>query len=131
MTANTPSFPSIVPTGRQFDAGQFPVKTYAAQNGAEIRLLYGNKRVGMTMQLTYTNIPDSQAKLFIEHYHAMKGSYTLFSIGTASRDGWSEDDKYLGASGWGSSWRYENPPQLTSVYPGVSSVSVNLKAATT
>ena len=129
----TTAFPVLVPSGRSFNAGNFPVKTYAAQDGGEVRILYGNKRVGMTLQLTYQNIADASAKNFIEHFHEMKGTYTRFTIGTKSRDGWgsddNSDDKWLGAVEWGSQWRYAQSPQLQSVYPGISTVTVNLIAA--
>ena len=38
------AFPSLVPSTRTFDAGNWPVKTYKAQSGAEVRILYGNRR---------------------------------------------------------------------------------------
>jgi len=125
----TTAFPALVPSGRSFNAGNFPVKTYAAQDGGEVRILYGSKRVGMTLQLTYQNIADANAEKFIDHFHEMKGTYNRFTIGTESRDGWGSDDKWLGAVEWGSQWRYAQSPQLQSVYPGISTVTVNLIAA--
>ena len=124
------SFPALVPTSRSFNAGDFANKKYNAQDGAEFRILYGDKRVGMSLKLSYSNISDAQAQQFIDHYHAMKGTFQQFDIGTAVRGGWKGSALTFGAVWWGSQWRYENPPQLESVYPGVSSVSVSLKAAT-
>lgn len=123
-------FPALTPTSRSFDAGDFANKKYSAQDGAEFRILYGDKRVGMAMTLTYSNITDAEAQSFVDHYHEMKGTFTQFDVGTAVRGGWEGSHGTLGAVQWGSQWRYDKPPQLDSVYPGVSSVSVNLKAAT-
>lgn len=124
------SYPQLVPTSRSFDAGDFANKKYSAQDGAEFRILYGDKRVGMKMRLTYSNITDAEASQFIDHYHNMQGTYQQFDLNPNVKGGWEGGSEYIGAVFWGSRWRYESPPQLESVYPGISSVTVNLKAAT-
>ena len=124
------SYPALIPTGRSFDAGDFAVKKYSAQDGAEFRILYGDKRVGMTLQLTYSNISDAEAGQFVDHYHSMQGTYQQFDIGVDAKGGWTGGTAYIGAVYWGSQWRYDSAPQLQSVYPGISSVTVTLKAAT-
>ena len=124
------SYPQLIPTSRSFNAGDFANKKYSAQDGAEFRILYGDKRVGMTLQLTYTNITDADASQFIDHYHNMQGTYQQFDIGPDAKGGWQAGTAYIGAVYWCSQWRYDSPPQLQSVYPGISSVTVTLKAAT-
>lgn len=124
------TYPSVIPSSRSFDAGDFPVKAFRSQDGAEVRLLYGSKRVGMKLQLGYQNVPDATAKLFVEHFHEMQGTYQLFVLPTETRGGWTEDQKWIDAEAWGSRWRYSGPPQLSSVSPGVSTVQVELVAAT-
>ena len=124
------SYPQLIPTSRSYDAGDFAVKKYSAQDGAEFRILYGDKRVGMTLQLTYSNITDAEADSFIDHYHSMQGTYQQFDVGPASRGGYAGSFETFGATFWGSQWRYDSAPQLQSVYPGISSVTVTLKAAT-
>ncbi len=126
-------YPQLAPSSRSFDPGDYAVKKYNAQDGAEFRILYGDKRVGMRMQLTYSNIADSYAQDFVEHFHEMKGTFTQFILGTGNagaKKGWEADPNYLGSEFWGSRWRYEKAPQLQSVYPGVSTVNVSLIAAT-
>ncbi len=122
------TFPTLVPTSRSFEAGDFPIKTYKAQNGAEHRILYGSNRTGMRLSLSYANISDSNAELFLDHYDAMKGTFTTFVIGgtTGSRGGWQGNLDALGAQTHGNNYRYEGPPQLTQVRPGISTVTVNL-----
>ena len=128
------AFPAgLKPTSRSFDAGDFPVKKYKAQDGAEFRILYGDKRVGMKMQLTFANLSDSDAQRILQHYHDAQGTYKQFLFGNNMSDlraGWGGDSKWLGAEFWGSHWRYEKTPELQSVYPGVSTVTVNLVCAT-
>ena len=127
-------FPKLVPTGRRFIPGDYPNTKYLAQDGAEFRVLYGDKRVGMRLELEFQNITDKQAEDFMEHYDEMKGTYTQFEFSEGSKyakAGWGGDSfETLGAVSAGSKWRYESAPQLTSVYPGVSSVTVKLVAAT-
>ena len=47
------AYPDIRPTSRSFDPGNWPVRTNA-QNGAEVRLLYGSQRYNK-LQLSYQN----------------------------------------------------------------------------
>ena len=127
------TYPQLVPSSRSFDPGNFAVKAYNAQDGAEVRFIYGDKRVGMKLQLTYQNISDKDAEAFVDHFHKMKGTFTQFLLGTGqagAKEGWKGDLDTLGAEKWGSNWRYESAPQLQSIYPGVSTVTVNLIAAT-
>ena len=87
----------------------------------------------MKLQLTYQNISDTDAEAFINHFHKMKGTFTQFLLGTGqagAKNGWEADPNTLGAELWGCNWRYESPPQLQSIYPGVSTVTVNLIGAT-
>ena len=127
------AFPTIPPTGRAFDPGDFSNTKYKANNGAEFRILYGSKRTGMKMQLSYQNITDAQAEQFLDHFHSMQGTFQQFELtdgANGTKSGWKGNGDAIGAVAWGSQWRYESAPQLTSVYPGVSTVTVNLIGAT-
>ena len=121
------AFPNLVPTSRSFQSGDYPVKTFKAQNGAEVRILYGSKRTNMKMSLTYANITDANAALFLDHFHTeTSGTFSTFEIAPNTRGGWTELKKYLGASDSGNRWRYEQAPQQVQVRPGISTVTVNL-----
>jgi hypothetical protein len=121
------AFPNLVPTSRSFDAGDFPIKTFKAQNGTEVRILYGSNRTNMKMVLTYSNITDANAALFLNHYNSeTSGTFNTFDIASNTRSGWTALDSYLGATGSGNKWRYENAPQQVQVRPGISTVTVNL-----
>ena len=126
------TFPAIAPTTRQYVAGDWPVRSYVSQSGSEVRLLYGNRRVGHTLTLQYNNISDTQAEEFFTDYYAQKGTYTSFSlpqpVTNNAGKGWTGSTDFFKA-GLGAQWRYAEPPQLTSVYPGVSNVSIRLVAA--
>jgi len=123
-------FPALVPSARSFDPGNWPVKTYRAQNGAEVRLLYGNTRTGMTLQLEYSNIPDTDAQQFLKHFNEVRGTYQTFaftgSLWNRVLAGWHGAAEPLLPPA-GTDWRYDGPPSLNSVRPGVSTVSVTLR----
>ena len=125
------AFPTLTPSSRSYTGGDWPVAKFQSQNGSEARILYGNRRVGHTLSLEYKNITDTEAELFFTDYKAQKGTYSTFalpqSIPTNAGKGWEGGTTFFNA-GSGAKWRYAEPPQLTSVYPGVSSVRIKLVA---
>jgi len=118
-------FPALRPTSRDFSPGDYPVKTYNAQSGAEVRILYGDTRSSMTLALGYDNISDSQAEQFLTHYDETKGTYGTFAIDSATKAGWAGGAEAID-SGNINRWRYAETPQITAVKPGLSSVRVGL-----
>ena len=118
------------PSSRQFDAGDFPVKQYIAQDGMSVRILYGSRRTGQQLSLQYSAIPDPDAEAFVQHYIEQKGTFGAWAmtLTAGARRGWGGDYETLGVVASGNRWRYAGPPKLTSVYPGVSNVSISLVA---
>ena len=121
------AFPALVPTSRDLDPGSYPVKAFRAQSGVEVRILYGNKRTDQMLDLSYTNVPDAQAQLFVQHFDAVLGTFQTFTLPAATRTGWSADQATIDAVA-GAAWRYEEAPKISSVRPGLSSVTVRLRA---
>ena len=119
------AFPAYAPTARSFNAGDYSYKTFTSQSGKEVRILYGDKRTGMTIDLSYDNIADTKADDFIAHYDEVKGGFVSFVLPAAFRTGWSGDATAIDAA-TGNQWRYSEPPTITSVRPGISSVTVKL-----
>jgi len=119
------AFPSLIPSTRNYASGDYPVKTFRSQSGSESRILYGNRRTGMTLELQYDNITDANAELFLNHYDETKGTYTTFTLPTVALTGWSGNADAIDAA-TGNAWRYDGPPQITNVRPGISSVQVRL-----
>lgn len=119
------AYPTLKPTSRNFDPGSYPVKTFKSQSGAEARILYGSKRVDQSLSLTYDNITDSQAEQFVTHFDEVKGTYLTFTLPSEVRSGWAASAATLDAVS-GAAWRYDSPPTITSVKPGISSVQVKL-----
>lgn len=125
------TFPTLAPSSRQFTGGDWPIAKFQSQNGSEARILYGDRRVGHTLSLSYNNISDQSAESFFADYYEQKGTYTAFALPQPIVDnagkGWTGAPDFFNA-GPGVKWRYAEAPQLTSVYPGVSNVSIKLVA---
>lgn len=121
------AFPTLIPTSRDLDPGSYPVKTFKAQSGVEVRILYGTKRTDQLLDLSYTNVPDAQAQLFVQHFDEVLGTFQTFTLPAATRAGWSANPATLDAV-TGTAWRYEEAPKISSVRPGLSSVTVRLRA---
>ena len=125
------TFPTIAPTSRQFTYGDWPVKKFQSQNGAEVRILYGNRRVGHEVQLSYQNIPDTTVDQFLQHYISVRGTYEAFTFPQPITNnlgrGWKGDPDVFRA-GTGVRWRYKEAPSVTSVYPGVSTINMGFVA---
>ena len=125
-------FDAYRPTTRQWTTGSFPVKTFQAQNGAEIRILYGENLTGKKLNLTYVNVEDKVAYHFMQHYVEMRGSYKTFVMEDVDADGyrsgWGDNPAALGARAWNMTYRYADEPQIQSVFRNRSTVSVSLIA---
>ena len=81
----------------------------------------------MRLALSYKNISDANAELFLDHFDDMKGTYTTFTIPLpGARSGWEGNADALGANDSGNAYRYASPPKVTQVKPGISNVQVNL-----
>lgn len=122
-------FDTLVPSARSFSPGNYAVKSFAAMNGVEHRLLYGNVRTQMTLSLTFSNITDKEAASILSHYDEMVGTFLTFALPAGDqgvKGGWQANDDFkMNSNGGG--WRYDAPPQMQSVYPGVSTVTVTLR----
>ena len=121
------AFPSIAPTSRAYAAGNWPVKSYNAMDGVEVRILYGSRRFSHGFDLTYQNIPDAIAEQFLQHYFEQQGTYKTFAVATEVASGWAGSSDFFNA-GVRTQYRYAEPPKQSSVYPGVSTIQIKLVA---
>ena len=143
MSATGHVFPNIAPTQRTYTPGVFPMREFQGLNGAVTELQYGSKEVDSKLEMTFQNITDDEAMLIFENYLTV-------SNGRVSRTG--EQDYVLldppsshpVLAGIGNEelrdriaerplnnaplrYRYAGPPTITSVFPGRSSVTVELR----
>jgi hypothetical protein len=84
------AFPTLQPTSRDFSPGDWPIKRYNSQSGAEVRILYGSRRTNAKLSLGYDNISDSNAQQFLDDYAAQYGTLRTFTLPDAARTGGME-----------------------------------------
>lgn len=136
MSFTGPDFPSTVtPTARALTAGDFASSKFRSQNGAEVRVQYGNKRTNTELSLSYDNVTDAQAAAIHDHYHNCRGTVGVFGLLKNNKQGNPGFDDAndsggtnarFSASPYGLKYRYAEPPQFTSIKPGRMSVAVKL-----
>ena len=138
-----PDFPLIAtaPSSRSFEMGDWPVKTFKAQNGAELRILYGNRRTNMTLNLEWRNLTYNNVQQIMQHYIDSHGSWTSFLLPNNNLSGqrvaWSDValsgnaiDQLIGVGENGNRWRYAEPPSIQSVQKNRHNVSIKLIGVT-
>jgi len=120
------NFPSIKPTARSFQLGQYPVKTYRAMSGAVVRRSFGNKAFGYTLDLQFENVPEATVNTIIDHYNGQQGGTIGFAIATAVFTGYTVTLQGKVRNPSGIEWLYAEPPSVSSVIKGISTVTVKL-----
>ena len=130
MTAKP--FPDLVPSSRSYEPGVFPETQFQAQNGAVVRVRYGNQRAGSRLSLTFANITDYKASLILQNYvEVMEGdNYAQFTTdnvaaGAGNVVGGEETGlvPFIRETNSALKWKYASPPSVTSVKPGLSTVT--------
>jgi hypothetical protein len=119
-------FPSIVPTARNFQLGQYPVKTYRALSGAVIRRSFGNRPFGHTLDLQFDNVPEATVNAIIDHYNTQGGGTLGFALPATVFAGYSTGLRNRAQNPTGIEWLYAEPPAISSVLKDRSSVTVKL-----
>ena len=121
------AFPSLKPTSRSYSPGKYPQTEFQAQNGAMTVVRFGNRRVESKLSLTFSNIPDAEASAILQHYELVNGNWGSVLFLPFTADAGIEDatlSNYMKERGGsGLQYRYDSPPNVQSVYPGISSVT--------
>ena len=120
------NFPALKPTARSFQLGQYPVKTYRAMSGAVVRRSFGNKAFGYTLDLEFANVPEATVNTIIDHYNGQQGGTLGFAIATAVFAGYTVTLQGKVRNPSGIEWLYAEPPNVSSVIAGISTVTVKL-----
>jgi len=102
-------FPAFIPSSRNYTSGDYAVRTFRSQSGAESRILYGDSRFGATLELEYQNVTDKNAQTFLGHYENVKGTYGVFTLPLRSIEGWDGSSQLLDRA-------YKNQRNTTATY---------------
>ena len=119
-------FPALTPTARNFQLGQYPVKTYRAMSGATLRRSFGNRAFGHTLDLQFDNVPEATVNTIIDHYNTQGGGTIGFALPATVFAGYSADLRNRAQNPTGIEWLYAEPPSVSSVLRDRSSVTVKL-----
>ena len=103
------AFPTTLPNRRAVSLGDYPVKSYRSINGAEVRIMYGDKRSEATLELFYEKLTAAEADRFVVHYDAVDGTFKTFTVSAPLTVGWTSGGRIKGSA----EWRYDGPPQFT------------------
>lgn len=127
MAQTKRAFPTdIIPTSRTFTPGRFPETAFESRNGSVSFVQYGQNFVNAELTMSFANINDGKALQILQHYKSVLGDdYVVFAANAGFQgmnaelvDGGLETGEDL------LRWRYSAAPQLTSVFPGISTVQV-------
>ena len=126
-------FPGIQPTSRSFVAPAWQTTTETSQSGVITRRLWGSRPSRATLNLQFNNINDTNTSAILSAYNSAKGSVDsltlpdiIFNGADSSLKLWLDSS----ATGAGLLWCFTegSPPQVESIAPGLSNVSVSLTA---
>tara|TARA_B100000927_G_scaffold156205_1_gene125810 strand:- start:9994 stop:10416 length:423 start_codon:yes stop_codon:yes gene_type:complete len=128
------SFPNIQPSSRSYTPGSYPQTEFISQNGAKSVIRYGNKKTDAKLSLGFTNITDFQANQILDLYDAVNRDYDYIFFGDSTalagindtnlRNKQKENDN----TGIKLRYRFDGPPTVTSVRPGISNVQCKFVA---
>ena len=142
--ADKHSFPSIKPSSRSYNPGEYPSTNFESLDGTKTHIRYGNKRVNATLQLGFANITDEQAFEILENYRAVNSDWDYVTFNSESGLAGVGGTGHTSTSGaltnlatymaenssqsGGLKWRYSSPPTVTSTFRGRSNVSCSFVA---
>jgi hypothetical protein len=120
------SFPSIEPTRREYDLGDFPMEEEVPWPGVGVRFRTGFDPLaveGLTLTLTFEDLRETQMQQIRTHYNSRQGGTVPFTLPAVIWRGDSFPPAPLGTR-----WRYLAPPEENQKAGGWFDVTVPLEA---
>ena len=121
------NFPAnISPTSRSYRPGKLPETVFQAQDGSRSYVSYGQNFVDAELTLNFANINDGEVLEILQHYASITGNDSVLFSAAQGFQGMDADLVNNGIEKGNDllRWRYKDPPQVQSVYPGISSVQL-------
>lgn len=119
------SFPALLPNSRRYSFGDYP-QTNEATTAGSVRFLHGDTSSRHTLQLSYRNLSQAEARQIRNHYRGQNAGHQLFSLSTAAWAGHSSMTDLVPSSTF---WRYAAQPEEISKNGGLVDVTVQLVSA--
>lgn len=135
------AFPYITPSTRVYTAGRYPTRIVDFQNGSQSAIRYGNRRSQSQLLLEFANVEEKWAVKILKCYERVNENwnYVRFNKGDDIDDpdidrggAWEGVEDPDLVSQWYQEnfvdasmtyWRFAEPPTITSVAPGIVSIS--------
>ena len=132
MARSSIAFPALTPSSRSFSPGKYPQTVFEAQNGAKTIISYGARRTDARLNLSFTNISDLEALKIIDNYKDVNQNWNYITFDDSHGLGGIESSFLSSMIQNGDNvvcrWRYDGPPEYSSVFPGVANVSCSFVA---
>jgi hypothetical protein len=131
-------FPDLTPSQRVYTPPSYPTNEFQGLNGAVTTIQYGRLAIDSQLQMTFQNIPDEDAWKIVRNYAAVNNefnsdtgerAYVTFSATAAAMRGIQDPDmrSKIAEDKAQLRYRYLAAPQITSTFPGRSTVTVELR----
>lgn len=104
--------------------GQYAVKRFTTIAGTGTSRLYSSQPFNASLELEFNNISDNAATQIAACYESAQGSYAALTLPQELWSGVSSDLRDQLSRDY--IWRFSEQPKISSVVPGISSVSVKL-----
>lgn len=104
--------------------GTYPTRTYRSLAGTTAKRSFGNKPHSYQFNVEFENIKDSTLDKILDHYDDTAGGFTRFTLPGALFAGMDNAVRARIQSPNGIRWEYAGPPEVESVFNGISSVSI-------
>jgi len=126
-------FPNIKPSSRSYIPGVYPQTEFESQNGAKVVMRYGNKQVNAKLNLGFTNITDTQANEILDLYEEVNSDYDYILFAATNALAGIDNNNLLKKQAEADDsfklrYRFDGPPTVTSVRPGISNVQCKFVA---
>ena len=117
------TFPALVPSVRTFTSGNVPQSRQVSLSGVNTGFRRGNRRMGQSLTLGFTNLTETQLNLIKDHYIDRQGTFDIFFLSSEVWNGYTTPPTALVDA---YAWRYAGPPTITNGIVGRWSVDVEL-----
>ena len=123
-------FPKLSPSTRSYSPGEYPETIFYALNGASTRIQYGNRASASKMSMGFKGLTDKEAMSIIKCYEDVNGSSVggirfWTDRGLAGIENGSDLYYQYRERDANLKWRFERPPEITTVYNGRHDVTCN------
>jgi len=118
------TFPTLTPSARSLNYGDYPQATYEGVSGGNVRFKFGSDRVVQRLTLGYEYLTEAETQLLLDHYEDQQGSLISFDLPAAVWAGYSS----VPVNPADYEWRYVGPFQVGLAAPLRYNTSIELES---